>query len=56
MKTKQKRQKQKHLKQDPRRHLTLMAVQEKLGLFPKQVEPQEKQDHDYLKDKPLGLI
>lgn len=37
--------------------LTLMAVQEKLGLFPKPAEkPPEEQEHDYLKKKPLGLI
>jgi hypothetical protein len=53
----------KHHQQDPRsrqtdrhRHLTLMAVQEKLGLFPKQDAAQGKPAQDYLKDKPLGLI
>jgi hypothetical protein len=38
--------------------LSVMAVQEILGLFdaPK-VNPEEDQDHhDYLKNKPLGLI
>ena len=33
--------------------LSLMAVQEKLGLFESQ---QKTKDADYLKDKPLGLI
>ncbi len=54
MKTKHKHPKQDRRKGDDR-HLTLMAVQEKLGLF-KQAEEQVKPDHDYLKTKPLGLI
>lgn len=33
--------------------LSLMAVQEKLGLFDAR---QKAKDADYLKDKPLGLI
>ena len=37
--------------------LTLMAVQEKLGLFPKPAEKSpEEQGHEYLNKKPLGLI
>ncbi len=37
--------------------LTLMAVQEKLGLFAKSAEkPLEELEHEYLKKKPLGLI
>jgi hypothetical protein len=37
--------------------LTLMAVQEKLGLFAKPAEKtQDEKDHNYLKKKPLGLI
>lgn len=49
--------KKKHQKKVSRRRLTLMAVQEKLGLFGKQKAGEEKQqDHEYLKNKPLGLI
>jgi hypothetical protein len=49
--------KKKHQKKVSRRHLTLMAVQEKLGLFTKKTAGDEKQqDHEYLKKKPLGLI
>jgi len=34
-----------------------MAVQEILGLFEPKVKPDEDQEHhDYLKNKPLGLI
>lgn len=38
--------------------LTVMAVQEILGLFtPKKGDEDQDQDrHDYLKNKPLGLI
>ena len=38
--------------------LTLMAVQEKLGLFSPKEQSAEgpREEHDYLKDKPLGLI
>ena len=37
--------------------LTVMAIQETLGLFTSNIDIQEKQDrHDYLKKKPLGLI
>jgi hypothetical protein len=53
MKTKKKKQK----KVKRKKRLTLMAVQEKLGLFAKKAgEDAEQQGHDYLKDKPLGLI
>lgn len=34
-------------------HLSLMAIQEKLGMFNAK---QKAKDADYLKDKPLGLI
>ena len=36
--------------------LTVMAIQELLGLFSPKAEPEEKDRHDYLKKKPLGLI
>ena len=37
--------------------LTLMAVQEKLGLFAKPAEKSpEEQGHEYLNKKPLGFI
>jgi len=41
----------------PEQPLTVMAVQEILGLFEPKVKPEEDQEHhDYLKNKPLGLI
>jgi len=37
--------------------LTVMAIQEILGLFTPKSDPVEEQDrHEYLKKKPLGLI
>lgn len=59
MKTKNKQHQQDPRSKQTDRHrqqLTLMAVQEKLGLFPKQPAAQDKPADDYLKDKPLGLI
>jgi hypothetical protein len=45
-------------KQDQEKQLTLMEVQEKLGLFKPHTEqpPAEKHADDYLQDGPLGLI
>ena len=58
MKTKKKHQKKvSRRRRQIDRRLTLMAVQEKLGLFAKHTTGEEKpQDHEYLKNKPLGLI
>jgi len=59
MKTKKEQKKKVSRKKQQiyRRRLTLMAVQEKLGLFARQKPDEEKQpDHEYLKNKPLGLI
>jgi hypothetical protein len=54
---KPKQAKPKQAKQVQDQPLTLMAVQEKLGLFLKQAEKSpEEQEHDYLNKKPLGLI
>ena len=38
--------------------VSLMAVQEKLGLFlrSKQIKSKETEPHDYLKNKPLGYM
>ncbi len=36
--------------------LTVMAIQELLGLFSPKADTEEKDRHDYLKIKPLGLI
>ena len=48
------KQKNKAANPEPQKtHLSLMAVQEKLGLFKSKQKPQ---DDDYLKNKPLGLI
>ena len=45
-----------HLQQ-PRQQLSMMAVQEKLGLFRIRRKPKDSSEkHDYLKKKPLGLI
>ncbi|MBN2045552.1 MAG: hypothetical protein JW757_11070 [Anaerolineales bacterium] len=53
MKTK----KNKPIKVSRKKRLTLMAVQEKLGLFAGQTPDEDKQpDHECLKNKPLGLI
>jgi hypothetical protein len=52
-----KKRKRKIKKISRRQTLTLMSVQEKLGLFRKRADEDKKQqDHDYLKKKPLGLI
>ena len=36
--------------------LTVMAIQDLLGLFSPKEDTGEKDRHDYLKKKPLGLI
>ena len=36
--------------------LTVMAIQDLLGLFSPKEDTEEKDRHDYLKKKPLGLI
>ena len=36
--------------------LTVMAIQDLLGLFSPKADTEEKERHDYLKKKPLGLI
>ena len=55
MKTKQAKPKKTAQVQD--QTLTLMTIQEKLGLFAKPAEKSpEEQEHEYLKKKPLGLI
>ena len=59
MKTKSKpRKKTSHPEERKANRLTLMAIQEKLGLFTEKEQPSEDHpdEHDYLKDKPLGLI
>jgi len=57
MKTKQVKPKKAAQVQVQVHTLTLMAVQEKLGLFPRPAEKSpEEQEHDYLDKKPLGLI
>lgn len=59
MKTRSKpRQKASRSEERKANRLTLMAVQEKLGLFSKKEQPSEdpQDEHDYLKNKPLGLI
>ncbi len=54
MKPKEEKPKQAQVSQEA--PLTLMAVQEKLGLFATTAEKLAVQDHDYLTKKPLGLI
>ena len=45
-----------HLQQ-PRQQLSMMAVQERLGLFRiRRKHKDSSEKHDYLKKKPLGLI
>jgi hypothetical protein len=58
MKKKKKQTKtQKEISPMREERLTLMAVQEKLGLFKNRQKLQdETEEHDYLKKKPLGLI
>jgi len=36
--------------------LSVMAIQDLLGLFSPKADTSEKDRHDYLKKKPLGLI
>jgi len=54
---KSKQNKTSHTETSSERHLTLMAVQEKLGLFIRhEVLPQELQEQEFLTKKPLGMI